>query len=203
MAITNLPYPNMDFVPLDVLTADELDQIVANIEAINNATINTGAIANGAINTAKLADGAVATPKVADGAITGAKIDFTTIANSNLASIEAENLSSLITPVSNNWSSRNNIKLYRYGNLYVLSFADWWVASISANSACNMGTINTSALGSAFPIETAITVINGDDGKILNNGRVYISASGQINGYCATARSGATSLRGEMVWIYK
>lgn len=75
MAIITLPYPNMDFVPLDVLTADELDQIVANIEAINNAMIGAGSISNGAINTAKLADGAVATPKVADGAITTPKVD--------------------------------------------------------------------------------------------------------------------------------
>lgn len=31
MALT-LPYPNMDFTPLDILTADEMDQLVANIE---------------------------------------------------------------------------------------------------------------------------------------------------------------------------
>lgn len=79
MAITILPNPGMDFVPLDILTADELDQIVANIEAINNAMIGTNSISNGAINTAKLADGAVSTPKVADGAITNAKIDFSTL----------------------------------------------------------------------------------------------------------------------------
>lgn len=28
-----LPYPDMDFVPFDILTAQELDQLVANIEA--------------------------------------------------------------------------------------------------------------------------------------------------------------------------
>lgn len=39
MALTNLPYPNMDFTPLDILTADELDHIVANYTAINNAEI--------------------------------------------------------------------------------------------------------------------------------------------------------------------
>lgn len=33
-----IPYPNMDFVPLDILTATELDQVVANIEALNTTT---------------------------------------------------------------------------------------------------------------------------------------------------------------------
>ncbi len=69
MAIVTLPYPNMDFVPLDVLTADELDQIVANIDAINNASIPTDSIANSAITTAKLADDSV----------TSDKIDWTTL----------------------------------------------------------------------------------------------------------------------------
>lgn len=64
MALTTLPYPNMDFVPLDILTADELDQIVANIEAINSASIGTSAIANNAITTPKIADGAITTEKL-------------------------------------------------------------------------------------------------------------------------------------------
>lgn len=64
MALTTLPYPNMDFVPLDILTADELDQIVANIEAVNNATIGTNSIGNSAITGAKIADGAVDATKM-------------------------------------------------------------------------------------------------------------------------------------------
>lgn len=64
MALTTLPYPNMDFVPLDILTADELDQIVANIEAINSASIGTSAIANNAITTAKVADSAITKAKL-------------------------------------------------------------------------------------------------------------------------------------------
>lgn len=39
MAITTLPYPGQDFVPLDILTADELDHMVANIEAINAVNV--------------------------------------------------------------------------------------------------------------------------------------------------------------------
>ena len=34
-----LPYPNLNFVPLDVLTADEMNQIVANYTSIYNSTI--------------------------------------------------------------------------------------------------------------------------------------------------------------------
>lgn len=64
MALTTLPYPNMDFVPLDILTADELDQIVANIEAINSVSIGTSAIANNAITTAKVADSAITKAKL-------------------------------------------------------------------------------------------------------------------------------------------
>lgn len=59
MSITILPNPSMDFTPLNVLTADELDDMVENIEAINNATIQTGSIANGAVTKAKLAQDAL------------------------------------------------------------------------------------------------------------------------------------------------
>lgn len=54
MPITTLPNPGMDFTPLTPLTAEEMDDIVENIEAINNATIQTGSIANGAVTKAKL-----------------------------------------------------------------------------------------------------------------------------------------------------
>lgn len=41
MALAVLPYPSIDFVPLDVLTADELDQIIANQNAINAVSLPT------------------------------------------------------------------------------------------------------------------------------------------------------------------
>ena len=34
----SLPYPSMTFVPLDVLTAEEMNQLVANIEHLSNGT---------------------------------------------------------------------------------------------------------------------------------------------------------------------
>lgn len=54
MPLTTLPNPGMDFTPLTPLTAEEMDDIVENIEAINNATIQTASIADGAVTKAKL-----------------------------------------------------------------------------------------------------------------------------------------------------
>lgn len=64
MALTTLPYPSLDFVPLDILTAEEMNQIVANYTAINNATIGTNQLANNSITTSKLANKAVTSDKV-------------------------------------------------------------------------------------------------------------------------------------------
>jgi hypothetical protein len=79
MALT-LPYPDMDFVPLDILTALELDQIVANIEYIANDAfpVTNANIADSAVSTTKLNTNAVSTAKIQDGAVTAEKIDFTT-----------------------------------------------------------------------------------------------------------------------------
>ena len=68
MALTTLPYPSLDFVPLDILTAEEMNQIVANYTAINNSTIGTN----------QLADSSITTKKLANKAVTSDKVDFTT-----------------------------------------------------------------------------------------------------------------------------
>lgn len=73
MALTTLPYPSLDFVPLDILTAEEMNQIVANYTAINNATIGTS----------QLADSSITTPKLANKAVTSDKVDWTTIGKSS------------------------------------------------------------------------------------------------------------------------
>ena len=84
MALTlNIPYPNMDFVPLDILTALELDQMVANIEYIASDSvfpITNTEIADSAVSTTKLNTNAVSTAKIQNGAITADKVSFTSFA---------------------------------------------------------------------------------------------------------------------------
>lgn len=64
MALT-LPYPDMVFVPLDILTAEEQNQLVGNIEFLaNQFPLAASNIANGAIGSDQLADEAVTADKI-------------------------------------------------------------------------------------------------------------------------------------------
>ena len=77
MAFAVLPYPSIDFVPLDVLTADELDQIVANVNAVNN----------GSVTASSIPDGTITTTKIADNAVTHTKIDWDSMASGTPVSL--------------------------------------------------------------------------------------------------------------------
>lgn len=67
-----LPYPTMDFVPFDILTAEELDHMVANDQALaagtglNDLAIATAKLAAKAATLAKMNGGATAGPLVTD-----------------------------------------------------------------------------------------------------------------------------------------
>ena len=72
MATLNLPYPNMDFVPLDILTAAEMNQMVANDQAL-------ATFANGLADGTNLSDGIVLTRHLAANAVSADNINFATI----------------------------------------------------------------------------------------------------------------------------
>lgn len=67
MAALTLPNPNMDFVPLDVLTAEEMNQIVQNIETLAAAF---------PITADNLADNAVTSRSIMEQAVSFRKIDW-------------------------------------------------------------------------------------------------------------------------------
>lgn len=71
MATPVLPYPNMSFVPLDILTAEEMNHIVANDQYLRDFC-------------AGLADGT----NLSDGVIQARKIDFTTLGFANYSTTE-------------------------------------------------------------------------------------------------------------------
>lgn len=100
MAFATLPYPSMDFVPLDILTADELDQIVANINAVNNGSVSASQLANNAVTTAKIADSAVTTAKLASGAVTQAKVDWSSFDPIPSKLLDPTNTSVTTTPTN-------------------------------------------------------------------------------------------------------
>lgn len=64
MALT-LPYPSLTFVPLDKLTAEEMNQIVSNYQAIaNQFPLSASQIGSGAIGSSQLANSAVSSSKL-------------------------------------------------------------------------------------------------------------------------------------------
>ena len=111
MALT-LPYPDMDFVPLDILTAQEQDQLVANIEyiasqfplganniaenaiigtKINNGSVTELKLGNGAVTADKIGSGAVTNAKIANSAVKSQNIDFTTLVKQNVSTATTNN----------------------------------------------------------------------------------------------------------------
>lgn len=56
----NLPYPGKSYTPFDILTAEELNEDVANIESLATGT----GIGDGSISTAALANASVTAPKI-------------------------------------------------------------------------------------------------------------------------------------------
>ena len=60
----SLPVPNMSFSPFAILTAEEMNDIVENIEALSAGN----GLANGAVTTPKLQDGSVTPDKLSTGA---------------------------------------------------------------------------------------------------------------------------------------
>lgn len=78
-----LPYPSLVFVPLDKLTAEEMNQIVANYTAIANTfPLSSGDIDNLAIKTANIASSAVTGDKLANKAVGSNNIDWSTLPQS-------------------------------------------------------------------------------------------------------------------------
>lgn len=82
MATPTLPYPNMDFTPLDVLTAAEMDQMVANDQYLRNfcaGLANGTNIDNGVILPRHILDGSIQSSKILDGSIQSSKVNWATL----------------------------------------------------------------------------------------------------------------------------
>lgn len=70
----SLPY-NLVFVPLDVLTAEELNNLMADINFISNQfPLTSDKIGSGAIGSTQLASNAVTSAKIASSAVTHAEL---------------------------------------------------------------------------------------------------------------------------------
>ena len=80
-----LPNPSMAFTPFDILLAEELNDLVENIESLADGT--------------GFDAGAIGTTDLADGAVTSAKVDFTTFPKAKV------NLTANTSLPNNAWTS--------------------------------------------------------------------------------------------------
>ena len=179
MALVTLPYPSMDFTPLDILTADELDQIVANYEAINNAIIQTANIANLAISTTKIANKAVTEAKIQKNILTAA------ISNSGDAgyaqgdvslTVQKAKVGSLLTLTGGKIVIPSGVsKVYVSGSVFYHSIGQatygWWLlrqnsSTLLPGPITNIGSNN---YGTAVLPPTLVSVSAGDGFCIFNN----------------------------------
>lgn len=84
----NLPNPSMAFTPFDILLAEELNDLVENIEALATGS--------------GIGDGAIGTSDLANSAVTSQKVDFTTFTH-----IEAKGIITTGTIAGNGSQSIN------------------------------------------------------------------------------------------------
>jgi hypothetical protein len=106
MISITLPYPSMDFVPLDVLKADDLDKVVANINAIVNAInayqLPEPIVASGTVSlSAEASADATASIIIPNQSSTGYKV-FLASANPNLRVNAANKATSSFSIVAEN-----------------------------------------------------------------------------------------------------
>ena len=147
MALT-LPYPDMVFVPLDILTAEEQNQLVGNIEFLANQF-------------------PLAASNIANGAVTADKIDWT--------AISGQTLSDLMTQCTVSTTSKGpygiNINLFRVGNIVIYN-----IYSAPTESMPSTGTSNESIPVGYRPKSTSSAIMRGatiGEWRVSPNGTAY------------------------------
>lgn len=161
MSLT-LPYPDMVFVPLDILTAQELNEIVSNVEYISDQfPISSANIANNAVNTAQ----------VANAAVTADKIDFGTFSEA------ISSTTSSITLQTGKWALFYEVQVYQTSattdSVLTMNFTSvsemptvtWAVPSTSGQNfysvitKCSIATVSTSTtITRTFSTQTNVSI---------------------------------------------
>lgn len=138
----SLPNPSMDFTAFDVLTADQLDDMVENVEALAAGT----GLNNSVVTASKLATGAQAAYTATDQGIPSAAwSDLATVGPAVTVTIGVNGLA-LINIVSGHYNSVANNRDYvgfAISGASTQAAADIW----SASGWCNVANFGVSVSG--------------------------------------------------------
>lgn len=129
----NLPNPSMAFTPFDILLAEELNDLVENIEALATGS--------------GIGDGAIGTSDLANAAVTSQKVDFTTFPKAKV------NLTANTSLPNNAWSPIPfNSEIFDVGSMHDNSVNNTRITIPSGQGglylAVGMVTITSNATGS-------------------------------------------------------
>ncbi len=186
MALTTLPYPSLDFVPLDILTAEEMNQIVANYTAINNSTIGTSQLANSSITTPKLANKSVTSDKVDWATLSGDEWPLinTATSNNNINNKKDYTQYSFTAPASGRYfvsftQQLGSNSANGYGLTLKIKLDSTTIcqsgAAITGNAAYMYGNVSCVVSANVGQVITCTTTGGSTDSASTTNGRVSLA----------------------------
>lgn len=153
----NLPNDNMSFSPFAILTAEEMNDLVENIESLAEGT--------------GIGDGSVDTAALADEAVTASKIDFSTLGWTTY------------TPTIVGFSVEPPGAVYRYlkiGTLCILQFSQPTNGTSNSTSFTISLPVQASNSGVGQWNEPLLQTINNGTTEVGEPGIISISANGTV-----------------------
>lgn len=151
----SLPY-NLVFVPLDVLTAEELNNLMADISYISNQfPLTSSNIGSGAIGSTQLATNAVTSAKISSGAVTSTALSALAVgANAfNYSSVlnSYTVTSSINTPLSTDYTNilSRSLSTYPAGSM-ILAIATAYTNGTATETGITMRFSDTVSYSSEY-----------------------------------------------------
>lgn len=192
MAVT-LPYPDMEFVPLDILTAQEQNQLVTNIEYLAGVfPLASSEIADNAVTTGKINNGAVTESKIADGAVTSNKIDWDSLESSYIVDSNFSIDTVGVTKCQYTVQATGKYLVITDASYNILSATHFVYLTVFSGSTAREERY-TSAAANAFSSLSVVARLSCNAGDVISvklRDSLGIPASGNTRVACAVVRIG-------------
>lgn len=176
----NLPYPGKVYVPFDILTAQELNEDVANIESLATGT----GIGDGAIGTAAIANNGVTAAKLATNAITLGYAQITS--NYSTSSTSASNAVTGLSTTVTIPSGGRRVRVTAYcPSLLVTTLANYailtiWDGTVGSGTLIGRGVVGSLSTNAELPVMASAISTPSAGSKTYNVGLYNASSATNV-----------------------